>query len=209
LSLTQIETRLRALYDLDGVHRVEDFVCDERVARQAAAAAVERGEALLVLEEPDDVSIGLYLVPGALEVLADDGDWLGAGRFESFCLVAEGVSHFLYLMFRLSHEHTVTQLELEVQAEVDKYALGLLAGNGVGLLKERSRALRQRLFCDVAYLDDPGTPEGDRYREATRAASGYTAHLERRFVERGDMRALAAELRRFYRRDRTDKLRFT
>jgi len=208
LSLNRIESRLRALYDLDGVHRVEDFVCNAQVARRAAAQAVERGEALLVLEEPEDVSVGLYLAPQALEALAESGDWLGDGSFESFCLVAEGVSHFLYLMFRIEHEHAVTQLELEVQAEVDKYALGLLAGNGVGLLKERSRALRQRLFTGVSYLDAPGTLEGARYREATRAASGYAAHLERHFVDRGEMHALAAELRRFYRRGPSDKLRF-
>jgi len=209
LSLSQIEARLRSLYDLDGVHRVEDFVCDEHVARVAAADAVERGEALLVLEEPHDVSVGLYLAPEALDALAANSDWLGAGQFESFCLVTEGVSHFLYLMFRMRHEHAVTQLELEVQAEVDKYALGLLAGNGVGLLKERSRALRQRLFCDVEYIDASHTVEGERYREATRAASRYAAHLERRFVDTGELQALASELRRYYRSGPGAKRRFT
>jgi hypothetical protein len=109
-------------------------------------------------------------------------------------------------MFRASNDTPVTQLELELQAEVDKYATGLLAGNGVGLIAGRSRALRQRLFTEARFLDDAGTEEGDRYRLATRLAARYTASLEARFIERGDLEAFARELRRFYRLGPREKI---
>lgn len=202
---------LSHLYDLDLEHAVEDFVCDRELASLAAGDVVERREVLLVLEEPDDISVGLYVDPLAVAALEETGaawleDCLEHGRFEAFCLAAEGVSHFVYLMFRLGHEQSVSQLELEVQAEVDKYATGLLVGNGVGAIQARSRELRRRLFTGVRYVDGPHTEAGARYRTATKVAATYTASLERHFVDTGELAALARELRRFYRRGARGKL---
>src|SRR5690606_22268107 len=96
--------------------------------------------------------------------------WLaGLRHFEAACLATEGVSHFLYVIFRARSAGQVSQLELELQGEVDKYAAGMfgvwagapnpdvdpLVGNGVGAWLgrrrreawlDRSRLIRQRLF---------------------------------------------------------------
>jgi hypothetical protein len=126
--------------------------------------------------------------------------------FPAVCLATEGVSHFLYLSFRADNDEQVSQLELELQAEVDKYAAGLLAGNGVGAIRARSRALRERLFYRARFLDPPETAEGQRYRLAHRAAARYAAALEARYVDRGRIDELWAELRRFYRMGMRQKL---
>lgn len=201
--LDAIQRRLAALYDLTPVESVDRFVCGpEILAALAGEGAAERREVLLVLEDEEGVHVGLYLDPKVLEALKGDSP-----SFDAVCLATEGVSHLLYLSFRADNDHQVTQLELELQAEVDKYAAGLLAGNGVGAIRARSRALRQRLFRSPRFIDPPGTVKGERYRIAHHAAARYTAHLESRFVDRHGLGELAAELRRFYRLGSRAKLR--
>jgi len=193
-ALARIQSRLATLYDLDSPH-IAPFVCDEAQARAAVGADVERGEVLVTLEAPDGVFVGLYVAEKALAALeAGEG-----GSFDAYCLAAEGVSHFVYLVFRHENDDAVTQLELELQAEVDKYAMAVLEGRGVGLIRQRSAALRMRLFENVAYVDPPSSERGERYRVANRVAARYAHGLERRYLDDGDVAGFVAELRRFYR----------
>ena len=209
MKLAPIQQKLAALYDIELDVDVDDFVCDEATAREAVGDAVSRREVLLVAEDAEGVAVGLYVDADAVKEFVESSDaWLGDAGFEGACLATEGVSHFVYLMFRAKQEHSVSQLELELQAEVDKYATALLAGNGVGAIRERSRALRQRLFEEVEYLDDAASEEGERYRLATRLAAKYALHLERTYVVNSDIGALALALRRFYRLGARGKLEF-
>src|SRR6185369_5652800 len=118
-------------------------------------------------------------------------------NFGDFCLAVEGVSHFVYLALAAARHRPVSQLELELQAEVDKFVCCVLLA-GV------SRDLRRRLFGDVAYADDLSADERERYRAANLHAGRYAAALERRYAEKTT--ALLAEVRRFYRMDLPDKL---
>ena len=158
-------------------------------------------------EEEGELHVSLYLDPDALAAVPD-APALGSPAREGFdaaCLVLEGVSHLRYLAFRADHDGQVSQLELELQAEVDKYAAGLLGEATAEILRERdalrahSRALRDRLYRRVRFIDGPDTLEGERYRTANRLADRYTARLERDYVSTGRVTDLEAELRRFYR----------
>lgn len=222
--LARIQHLLTDLYDVEVTASVDDFVCGEAVARAVVGDAVCRGEVLVVVDDPEDASVGLYVAPDVLERVRRTAAWpphasappagdrRGAG-FRAYCLATEGVSHFVYLMFRAEHEAAVSQLELEVQGEVDKYAAALVgeragprAGHSRGALWARSRALRWHLFARADFRDAPETDEGERYRVAHRLASRYTAALEARHVARGDLAGLATELRRFYRMSLREKM---
>ncbi len=193
----RLQVQLADLYDLPLDANVEAFVCDLATASALVGPDVEqRREALIVVEEPDGVSVGLYV---------DEAMRKPRSRFDVVCLLAEGVSHFVYFKFRADHREQVSELELELQAEVDKYALALLRDESPRL-PSRSRRLRHRLFAAPRFADAAGTERGDRYRLALRMASRYTRSLERRFVERGDLFALGRELRRFYRLSQREKL---
>lgn len=209
--LTALQAALRDLYRLPEVPNVTAFVCDETLTRTLAGdEVVDRGEALVLVEHEGEISMGLYLRDDALEASAPDPSD-DAAAFDASCLAAEGVSHFVYLQYRSAHDASATELELELQAEVDKWALGVvgpeaLAGNGVALIKERSRAMRTRLFDDATLRDPPESERGERYRTALRLAARYAAELERRFVDEGELEGLLDELRRFYRLRTGDKL---
>jgi len=208
MALDRIQDALSALYDVEVESRVEDFVCDAEVVEAVADGGSDRGEVLVVAEEDDGVSVGLWVQPEAVDALDGEPEeaWLDERRFEAACLATEGVSHFLYLMFRAENDDAVSQLELELQAEVDKYATALLAGNGVEAIRARSRALRARLFDRVRFIDGRDSEAGERYRVANRWAARYARQLEERYVWHGELEGLRAELRRFYRRGLHGKL---
>ena len=212
--LGRIQELLAELYDVPTgpAHEGVDGGPELVAAALGDDSAIDRGELLLVSEDADGVHVALYVDPDALvRAAAPSAD------FGALCLATEGVSHFVYLSFRADNEERVSQLELELQAEVDKYATALLggegatdlAGNGAGLIRARSRALRQRRFERARFLDDGDSEEGARYRVAHRAAARYVARLERRYVDTGKLDELFVELRRFYRLGSEDKLAHT
>lgn len=203
--LARIQQRLVRLYDLGSSPNVTPFLCDAEAA-SAVGGDPGRGEVLLVAEEEDGVSLGLYVEPEALALLQSGVDVLGEGQFDAYCLAAEGVSHFVYLVYRHEQTRSVSELELELQAEVDKYATALLEGNGVGAIRARSQAIRERLYQDPALADSAESLEGNRYRHAIALASRYTQRLERQHIDRGAIGELVADLRRFYRVGMREKL---
>ena len=99
-------------------------------------------------------------------------------------------------------------LELETQAEVDKYAVTvfLLADQQGGGYPAQVHA---RLFDRVSFDARLEPDQYYRYRTAHRSAAHYCRRLEHRFVNRGEARieALVRELRKFYRLGSTAKLR--
>jgi hypothetical protein len=90
----------------------------------------------------------------------------------------------------------VSALELELQAEVDKYVTCVLAGDAA---PTASAAWRARLYDQCTFEVDLDADERDRYQVANDNARRYAASLERRYVARRAIPDMFAELRRFYR----------
>lgn len=210
--LGDIQDALGALYDLEAEHGVEDYLCSAEVVQHTVGdATLARREALLVMEEDGDLHVGVYLEKDLLGELkgslAEAFSRVEHEAFSALCLAVEGVSHFVYLLFRADNADSVTQLELELQAEVDKYAAALLSADSQDRLG-LSRSLRARLFEGARFVDGADCPVGQRYRHAHRAAARYARHLEREFVAAGRSNLLMrTELRRFYRMGQGGKLR--
>jgi hypothetical protein len=178
---SRIQTRLTALYGVDAPH-VDAFV------RRSS----EGREVLEVREGEDGIELALYLPEHALEEASRPS-------LDVLCQVVEGVSHFVYVVERARRELPTTQLELELQAEVDKFAIlveSARAADGT-IDAARARALRERLFERVRYLHPEGTEPGDRYRLANRLAAQFAAGLERMLAQRSSESAKLS-LRRFF-----------
>jgi hypothetical protein len=187
----RIQRGLETLYRLDRAADVDAFVTH--------AGDGER-EALFVRESED----GLELLLRVPRLGARDVDVDGAG-LDPLCQIIEGVSHFVYLADRASRRREATQLELEVQAEVDKYVI--LAASLRSFDEKTSRRLRERLYDDVSFVHDEDTVEGERYRVANGCARRFTARLERDYVTRARYGELQGELRRFFHMGQGEKLR--
>ena len=206
-----LQQELEVIYGVEAP-RVEEFLVGVEAAR-AAGHAPRAPEELLVVEEEDGVSLGLYLSPRVVAAAAgaDPHDrrprLTARAALRDLACAAEGVSHFVYLATRAAAGGRVSLLELEVQAEVDKFALLLLHLWRRGL-RRMSPALRRRLFERVRYHGWLGAEERARYEEANRLGGGYARWLEGRFVEDADLEGLLRELRQTYRRAGGEKLAY-
>ncbi len=207
-TLASLQAALADIYDLPATPDVVDYLLTDRGALAGIDAARDCDEQLLVAEEGDTVSLALYIDATVLERLSrhDPMAALTTENLGDYLTVAEGVSHFVYVAWNAGHDKPVTLLELELQAEVDKYVLGvwLLRAQGAGRFpRELHRALFERTRVD---------PRAAGARAGLyRTASEYAARFCRRLGARleysrrvtspaaGTMREWLAEVRRFYR----------
>ncbi|MBP6631423.1 MAG: hypothetical protein KA297_18440 [Kofleriaceae bacterium] len=204
--LSRLQGGLEELYRVATGVQVTDFVVDDDARDQLGPARRPR-EQLLVCEDDGELSVGLYVDPEVVAALhatlggQHPRGGLSAANFSPFLLALEGVSHFVYTVLCARDARAVTALELELQAEVDKYVTCVLT-LGAGA----SADLRRRLFVDVDYEDDLDGDERDRYRAANDNAHRYATYLEEAFVAPGRVGAMLPELRRFYRHPLARKL---
>jgi hypothetical protein len=194
LSLAKrVQAALERLYQLEAGMDLAPFI------RKAEG---DEREALLVRENAESMELSLR-VPELSQARAFDLE--DGGSLDALCQIIEGVSHFVYLTNRAEAQRETTQLELEVQAEVDKYVV--LSASVGDLTEARSRRVRERLFERVTYVHNAHTDEGQRYRAANDCARRFARRLEREFIAPCRFGELHSELRRFYRMGQADKLR--
>jgi hypothetical protein len=202
--LARVQRGLETLYRVDTGVTVDDFVIDARTRDRVAPDRKPR-EQLLVVEDGDEMALALFVDPAAIANLErhDPGHRLGDHNFGDFLLAVEGVSHFIYAIWCARAARPVTQLELELQAEIDKYVTCLLVGEPGA---RASAVLRERLFAEPCYEPDLDADERARYRAANDNALRYTGWLEVTFVAARRIPEMLAELRRFYRHGLAGKL---
>jgi hypothetical protein len=198
--LARLQLGLEALYRVETRLAIDAFVIDGAERDRMGPTRTPR-EQLLLREDDGELAMALFVDAAALANLErhDPAARLDDRNFSDFCLAVEGVSHFIYMALAAARQRPVSQLELELQAEVDKFVCCVLV-NG------QTANLRGRLFGDVSYAEDLDATERERYRVANEQAGRYAAALERRFVARAETGAMLPEVRRFYRMDLPDKL---
>ena len=212
--LRGLQTLLGRLYDVELPYDVYDFLITDRrsvAGGERVNETRELDEELLLAETADGAGVALYVDPAVLSRLeaADPHRELTESNLADYCTALEGVSHFVYSIWGLQRDMPVSLLELETQAEVDKYAITvfLLAEQlGGGSYPEHVHA---RLFDRVSFDAHLQADQYERYRTAHALAARYCRRLERRFVNRGVARieAMVRELRSFYRLRHAAKLR--
>ena len=199
--LTRLQRLLETIYGVDtGVDVCDFLICDGAFADRLSSMCSRAGEALLIVESDDALDVGLYLDDALLDRLSGrlDGEMLDDDCFADFCKVLEGVSHFNYVAHSAARDCAVTLMELELQAEVDKYVAARAIG-GAGL-----QSLHRQLFDawrPGSWLD---AEQVERYRVASGFAGRYCASLERRFPAPSLAPEMLDELRSFYRQPQPD-----
>jgi hypothetical protein len=206
-TLAALQDALADIYDLPATPDVAQYLLTDR-ARLAAMSDRVTDEQLLVAEDGDTLSLALYIDEAVLERLTrhDPFAALTHENIADYMTAAEGVSHFVYLAWNAGHDKPVTLLELELQAEIDKYVLGawLLRQQCGRFPRELHRVLFERARVD------PEAAAG--HAGLYRTASAYAARFCRKVASRlersrsGASNSLLAELRRFYRLGNARKL---
>ncbi|HYP80359.1 MAG TPA: hypothetical protein VEQ17_08725 [Steroidobacteraceae bacterium] len=207
--LRPLQRLLETIYDAPCGHDVRDFLLTQRhqlpVSRREAAS----DEELVLIEHPQESRLGLYIDAAVLERLESHNPLQGldAGNLADFWTALEGVSHFSYLMWNAGHQRGVSQLELELQAEVDKYVASwwLLRRQHP---EHQPRELHYLLFGCTRVDASMDAPRQDLYTAASRQAARFCSRLESALASNRPVlrRAAVAALRRFYRLGSTRKL---
>jgi hypothetical protein len=212
--LKRLQDLIGDIYDVSISHDVYDFLVTDRARLPAAARHRGPTDEELIVAQPEegvsgDIAMSLYLDPQLLERLdrADPMERLHDGNVADYWTALEGVSHFLYLAWNAGHDKPVSLLELEMQAEVDKYV------GSYWLMRrqfpDRFPAELLRLLFERTRIDSrlAGGRE-DMYREASRYAQKFCRRLEQslRDAQGRSQVEVLAELRRFYRLTNARKL---
>ena len=201
--LGTIQKSLERIYDVALPVQVEHYLLDG-----AAARAFElSGDGVLLVEEEGALDVGVYVEAPSLENLArrDPFAWLDGGNLSDFCAATEEVSHFTYLVWNALHRRGVTQLELELQAEVDKFVTAALCldAQGTGQAHEE---LAEWLFERYRLKEGLDAESRERYETANALGRRYCRSLARRFLKDRQLAPMMTELRRFYRLAQAGKL---
>jgi hypothetical protein len=186
--LNTLQRRLGALYQLEPAPDIVPFVQVESEGR----------EQVLVRCSGDTLELKVLLPAVSVHVL---GEASREHAMDAYLGAIEGVSHFTHLAERARVHLPTTLLELELQAEVDKFAL--LATSARDKSRFELRSLHRRLYENVHFLDERDTERGTRYR----LANDLAARLWAAWLESPESDLVQLELRRFYRAGQADKIR--
>ena len=204
--LGNLQALISDFYALDLPYQVGDFLTTDA----DLASALDNGgrqvdEKLLIAEADGEAEVCLYLEQRLLERLESNDPLrrLDANNLEDFWTAFEGVSHFIYYAWNAQREKTVTLLEMELQAEVDKFVATTLL-----LLRQgNSDARLHHWLFELPRLDRRlDGNELDRYRDANRYAAKYCRRLAAATERNPEHEPVQAELRRFYRLSQASKI---
>jgi len=208
--LDALKRELEGIYEIHVPLLVQDFLITDRdaISRLAVAPPADAQEVLYLVEDEEGAAMSLFIDESVMQRLADDDprEALHEGNLADFCIALEGVSHFTYLAWRASRNHSVSELELEMQAEVDKYVTSVMLF-GRQSAGQIPADLSRRLFQGVGFLPGLERHRRVRYERANDYAGRFCEDLERRYVRVHEGAAMTRELRQFYRLNQQQKLR--
>jgi hypothetical protein len=207
--LQTLQAMLEHLYEVETDADVSQFLLTDETFVKKIEGKNWRPteEKLLVYEIDNELNVSLYLDPDLLNRLeqAPPEEALTEANLRDFWLALEGVSHFVYLGHNARYERPVSRLEMELQAEVDKFVLAnlLLAKQQQG--QTAPAGIHRALFHKPRFHEGLHHHERRRYARATHWAGRYCSQLMERMRAR---RSMHRDLRRFYRLNRHRKFEF-
>lgn len=206
--LSTIQRNLEEIYEVSIPQNVHDFlITDKKLAEILADKSIddESLEQLLVSSDDEFLNVSLYLDNNLIKRLSENypSHETDKSDLHDFWIVLEGVSHFLYLAWNANYDRPVSQLELEIQAEVDKF---VSASAIIELEKDNvyMREIWSLLFSQPKYIEKLEKENLLRYQKANAYASQYCLNLMS--MQNQTTRTMYSELRRFYRMKQQAKI---
>lgn len=206
--LAELQKQLADIYQVDPGYRVTDFlITDPALASLLGQQSMLENspETVLLSQDDDGIALSVFLDEEMLDRLGagDPLCRLAASQLNDLWTVLEGISHFNYIAWNAACDKRVTLLELELQAEIDKFVSTWLLAQ-----QQQRPALAERLhdwlFDEVSFRTDLTIEQRVRYEMANNYAARFCSGLRRR-LQKSDGDGLQ-ELRRFYRLGQSDKL---
>ena len=211
--VTTVQQQFQSIYQLPHDLSIEDFLINQEALETVQeeqcdllSTAHHRGF-MLLFPEGNELHVGIYLHNQLLDNLRKHNPLFGLHEknIGDFCIMIEEVSHFLYTTWRAQHDIKMTKLEIELQAEVDKFVLCSLyrAQHPESLHR---LPLMELLFESYHFEKNIPEESQQRYHTASRLASHYCHFLNRHYFNDNHIPQMIKEIRQFYRFSQTDKI---
>jgi len=197
---------LRALYGgLEALYGTESGVDPTSFLVPFDARPQHGPEQLIVRQHEGELEVALALDRELLTRMATIpvGKLLDDATLPDCLPALEGLSHLLYVCEAARRGRPISGLELETQAEVDKFAMCLLHRWPVD--ESKAATLLHRLFFEFALADGLSPDLRRRYRRANRLALGFARHLVR-FAAARSLQGFRRALHDFWHRPMADKV---
>ncbi|MGI9286202.1 MAG: hypothetical protein ACR2P1_12510 [Pseudomonadales bacterium] len=206
--ISELQNHLSDIYKVDPGYDVADFlITDPRVAGALGGDGLlaNTEETVLLQEDSDGLAISVFLDSELLTRLQahDPLRLLTANQLKDLWTVLEGISHFSYLAWSARKNRRVSLLELEMQAEIDKFVSALF----LAVDQEDSELvdnMHHRLFDEIDFHNDLDDDQRERYAVANAYAARFCHGLRNRIANDSDLGL--QELRRYYRMSQCDKI---
>lgn len=205
-----IQTQLESIYDVKVGESAQDYL----IGKQELLELWPEGELHAVPKElflvnptpqEDTLEIALFLDSSLKDNLVRNNplEKLDYGNISDFCTLIEGVSHFVYYLHKSFMQHNITQLEMELQAEIDKFILlSLFLLNRDG----RYEDILDLLFENYFLHDELDAGQVERYETASSLARKYCHQLSQN-LKTQNLTSLFEEIREFYLLSQEEKIR--
>ncbi|EKD50181.1 MAG: hypothetical protein ACD_62C00620G0002 [uncultured bacterium] len=205
-----IQARIESLYGIKIGAKAGDYLIGEDELFELLPAhqqTVVPKELFLVNPDPDNdtVEVALFLDSKLKENLSHRNplERLCAENIGDFCALIEGISHFVCYLHKAHLNREITQLELELQAEIDKFLLlSLLTYSD----EANSYQLIDVLFEGYAINEALALDQIERYETASTLAKKYCASLACDIKARR-IKNLVKKIREFYSLSQEEKIR--
>ena len=206
--LSQLQDHLTRIYRVDPGYDVSDFlITDPQLAKTLAGSSLISGtdESVLVQEDDDGLALSVFLDSDLLERLNSNNPMSGlrADQLADLWTVLEGISHFNYIAWSARKNRRISLLELEMQAEIDKFVSALflaLHQEDTGLVDN----IHRWLFDEVTFNPQLSQDQQERYVTANQYAARFCHGLHERLSK--DNYLELRELRQFYRLSQREKI---
>ena len=208
-----VQQQFQSIYHLPHDLSIEDFLINQETLETLQEERCDlistehhRGF-MLLFTQGDELQVGIYLHNQLIDNLHRHNPLLKLDEknIGDFCIMIEEVSHFLYTTWKAQHDIKMTRLEIELQAEVDKFILCSLYGAQHPDPTYRL-PLMELLFEGYHFEKNLSEESQQRYHTASRLARHYCHFLERHYINDNNIPQMIKEIRQFYRFSQTDKI---
>lgn len=217
--IRQFDRAIKKLYNLESTHRAENFLIEPSSpkARAIPELATEQQGAVIVKYtsgDAENVDLGIFLGEPVKKALSQiekltPEKWLGE-QAQALSVAAEEISHFHYLVYRFELDRTVSQLELELQGEIDKFLLLFFTISSKAAVEGRHvfDSLFEQLFFRFSWSKSLSAEQQARYEAANHQARQFIKNFGETVLNKKSQEECLEYLRHFYRLSQSEKIGF-
>lgn len=187
-----IQSKIEQMYRLNSCPEATKYLLSPDEFRAWVHNNIDQPQ-VLFLDQGTDASMGIYL---GKKIFKNLGKSIKTFSFSDFCVMAEEVSHFIYLIWSKANGKKTSLLDLEIQGEIDKF---MIASD----FYRNEQVAFEKIFENHSFLSTLSHEDLQRYEFAHNLGKKLIMEWKRKKVSRKNK---INWLRHFYRQNSTARI---